>query len=231
MGESTKNPKESIPLEARSYDTRIVLTFDESGSFEGDLKKKNRRAREWRELEAKICEHEKTGKPIGKHEAVALVERIKSLTPHFDGRPDYIAFLAGECLTLQEGQAAGEVFVFIEAELKAAREFRIWRRAVALAIPVELRFPGPDSTFGVLSDSWLHRRYTAVVGEFTRRVCPPGSPGSRNPNPLIPAFEPVRPGAAVPVVPAPVEDTTREYIERARPKFPCYLGPGSRVTH
>ena len=285
MGESTKNPKESIPPEAWSYDafraSRVVPTFDEPRSLEGDLKAINRRSGEVLELEAKIREHERrcqeTGKPIAEHEAVALVERIKSLTPHFDGCADYIAFLAGECLTLQEGQAAGEVFVtsvrweagaetfrqdlvMLAAELKAEGAPRLWERAeraaqklklkpekaaeaarwcgretaarkaagwwrtVALAVPAVLRFSGPDSAFGVRSASWLHQQYEAVARERARRDFPPGSPASRMYDggdfaiPIfdVPALPPVRPGYAVPVVPAPVEDKTREYIERAR---------------
>ena len=48
-------------------------------------------------------------------DAVALAERIKNLylPPTFGAREDYIAFRAGRCLTLLEGQAAGEVYPIV----------------------------------------------------------------------------------------------------------------------
>lgn len=191
------------------------------------------------------------------------LDRNTHLTPHFDGRADYIADLAGRCLTLKEGQAAGEVFRVsvvweageaareaarlweaTEAALKAAgctdatpaRGYRRvqfeappkrdvaagWWRTVILAVPAELRFSGPDSAFGVQSASWLHRQCEAVARECARRDFPPGSLASRRYDGgdfAIPILDvpvaPVRAGPAVSVVPAPVENTIREYIERA----------------
>ena len=196
MGESTNKP------EAWSHGAFLaswgVVAFDEPRSLEGDLKAISRRLQEPFELAAKLDEHarryQKTGKPIVEREAVALAERIKSLTLHFDGRDDYIAFLAGRCLTLKEGQASGEVFrvsvVWMAGELtrEAAREWEAteaalkaagWWRTVILAVPVELRFSGPDSAFGVQSASWLHRQCEAVARERVRRDFPPGSLASR----------------------------------------------------
>ena len=242
-----------------------VVAFDEPRSLEGDLNAINRHLRELFELAAEIHEHarryQETGKPIAEREAVALVERIKSLSPHFDGRPDNIAFLAGRCLALQEGQAAGEVFTMsvqweageairkyekATAALKAAgfadaapaRRYRRvpsweapperdeaadWWRTVILAVPAELRYSGPDSAFGVQSASWLRRQCEAVAREIARRDFPPGSPASRmydGRELAIPILDvpvaPVRAGPAVSVVPAPVEDTIREYVKRAR---------------
>ena len=210
-----------------------LVAFDEPRSLEGDLKAINRHFRKLPELGAEIHEHarryQETGKPIAEREAVALVERIKSLTPHFDGRPDYIAFLAGHCLTLQEGQAAGEVFtksVQWEAgeAIRADAAPAFWWRTVILAVPAELQFSGPDSAFGVQSAFWLHRQCEAVACERARRDFPPGSPARRMYDggyfaiPLLdfPVAAPVRAGPAVSVVPAPVEDTIREYVKRAR---------------
>lgn len=264
MGESTN---ESIPPEAWSHGAFLaswgVVAFDEPRSLEGDLNAISRHLRALFELAAKIHEHarryQETGKPIVEREAVALAERIKNLTPHFDGRADNIAFLAGQCLTLQEGQAAGEVFTvsvrweageafrvlaMATAALKAAgfadatpaRRYRVqsyeapperdeaagWWRTVTLAVPAELQFRGPDSALGVRSAEWLHRQCEAVARERARRDFPPGSPASRmydGGDFAIPILDvpvaPVRAGPAVSVVPAPVEHTIREYIERA----------------
>ena len=289
MGESTN---ESIPPEARhlrelaalgdALDARGfpeewshgaflaswgVVAFDEPRSLEGDLNAISRSNRALFELAAKLHEHarryQETEEPIVEREAVALAQRIKNLTPHFDGRADYIADLAGRCLTLKEGQAAGEVFrvsvvweagealreaarlwEMATAALKAAgctdatpaRGYRRvqfeappkrdvaagWWRTVILAVPAELRFSGPDSAFGVQSASWLHRQCEAVARERARRDFPPGSLASRRYDGgdfAIPILDvpvaPVRAGPAVSVVPAPVENTIREYIERA----------------
>ena len=239
MGESTN---ESIPpealrelgvvldargfLEAWSHGVSLASLGSESDPFAIS------------EVARILREHEQgyqeTGEPIVEREAVELAERIKSLTPHFDGCADYIAFLAGHCLTLQEGQAADEVFT-VPVRWKAGEAARVWERAppafwwrtVILAVPVEFRFSG--SAFGVQSASWLHRQCEAVARERARRDFPPGSPASRMYDggdfaiPLyapvggagLPDEAPVRAGPSVPVVPAPVEDTIREYIKRA----------------
>ena len=268
MGKSTN---ESIPPEAWSHDAFLaswgVVAFDEPRSLEGDLNAISRGIQELFDLAAKLDEHarryQETREPIALDDAVALAERIKSLPLHFDGRHDYIALLAGRCLTLKEGQAAGEVFKVsvvweagelareaarvceaAEAVLKAAGfadatpargcrrvqfeapperdEVAGWWRTVILAVPVELQFRGPDSAFGVQSASWLHRQYEAVARERARRDFPPGSLASRiydGGDFAIPILDipvaPVRAGPAVSVVPAPVENTIREYIERA----------------
>ena len=151
MGESTN---ESIPpealrelgvvLDARGFPEAwshgaflaswAVVAFDEPRSLEGDLKAISRSNRALFELAAKLHEHarryQETGKPIVEREAVALAERIKNLTPHFDGRADNIAFLAGVCLTLQEGQAAGEVFT-VPVRWEAGEAFRVLAMATA----------------------------------------------------------------------------------------------------
>ena len=238
MGESTN---ESIPPEAWSHGAFLaswgVVAFDEPRSLEGDLNAISRHLRVLSGLAAEIHEHarryQETEEPIVEREAVALAQRIKNLTPHFDGRADYIADLAGRCLTLKEGQAAGEVFrvsVVWEAGeaarlwemATAALKAAYWWRTVTLAIPAELRFSGPDSAFGVQSASWLHRQCKAVARERARRDFPPGSLASRRYDGgdfAIPILDvpvaPVRAGPAVSVVPAPVENTIREYIERA----------------
>ena len=231
MGESTN---ESIPPEAWSHGAFLaswgVVAFDEPRSLEGDLNAISRHLRELFELAAESHEPEE---PIVEREAVALAQRIKNLTPHFDGRADYIADLAGRCLTLKEGQAAGEVFR-VSVVWKAGEAARLWEmataalkaaywwRTVTLAIPAEFRFSGPDSAFGVQSASWLHRQCEAVARECARRDFPPGSLASRRYDGgdfAIPILDvpvaPVRAGPAVSVVPAPDEATIAEYIERA----------------
>ena len=218
------------------------VRFDEPRSLEGDLNAITRHLRKVSGLATEIHEHarryQETGEPIVEREAVELAERIKNLTPPIDGRADYIADLAGRCLTLKEGQAAGAFgtesvrWVAGEADrwgalaraaMKAVGKKAGWWRTVTLAVPAELRFFGPDLAFGVHTASWLHRQIIAVARERARRDFPPGSLGSllydggdfETPIPCIDPVEPVRAGPAVSVVPAPVEDTIREYIERA----------------
>ena len=280
MGESTNESmlrELGVVLDARDFPETWnhgaflaswgVVAFDEPRSLEGDLEAISRRLQEPFGLAAKLDEHarryQETREPIAFDDAVALAERIKSLPLPFDGRADYIAFLAGQCLTLQEGQAAGEVFTgcvvweagelareaarvweMASAALKAAgcadatpaRGYRRvqfeappkrdvaagWWRTVILAVPVELRFSGPDSAFGVQSASWLHRQCEAVARERARLDFPPGSLASRlygGGDFAIPILDvpvaPVRDGPAVSVVPVPVEATICKYIERA----------------
>ena len=68
--------------------------------------------REQQDIEIEIRRYERgyqeTGEPIAFGDAVALAEGIKSLylSPTFGARADYIAFLAGRCLILKEGQAS-----------------------------------------------------------------------------------------------------------------------------
>ena len=115
-----------------------VVAFDEPRSLEGDLNAISRHLRALFDLAAKLHEHarryQETGEPIAFDDAVALAERIKSLPPHIDGRGDCVAFLAGRCLTLQEGQAAGEVFtvsVVWEAGEAYREAVRVWEMASA----------------------------------------------------------------------------------------------------
>ena len=164
-------------------------------------------------------------------DAVALAERIKNLRllqslilDALVARKDYIAFRAGRCLTLKEGQASGTVYAALaslEATWPAHR--RGWWLDVTLAIPAEIRLAGPaeirlagpDATFGVQTDQWLRERCEPLAREL---AFPPDSPAARMFDGGSFAFSigltpPDR--DAVPVVPAPDEATIREYIKRA----------------
>ena len=188
--------------------------------------------RERHELDAAIAEHEQQFKEKGEDEAitdkaaVALAVRIKDLrlSEDFDGRHDYIAFLAGRCLTLKEGRATGKVYTAI-ARLEVVNISQ-WRGAwwtVNLAIPAELRVAGPDAPpLGVQTPDWLSRRCEDVARELARRDSPPGSPASRmfdgggfaliyESGKLSEQPEP----DSIPVVLAPHEDTIKDYIQRA----------------
>ena len=157
-------------------------------------------------------------------DAVALAERIKNLRlpPTFGGREDYIAFRAGRCLTLKEGQAAGEVYAAIARVVvnRPAEWAGCWE--VTLAIPAALRRAGPVATFGVQTFQWLREHAEPVArGFFIRRdgerFVSAMFASARFGGPdfvfIIGLTPPDR--DAVPVVLAPDEDTIREYIKRA----------------
>ena len=189
--------------------------------------------RERHELDAAIAEHEQQFKEKGEDEAitdkaaVALAVRIKDLrlSEDFDGRHDYIAFLAGRCLTLKEGRATGNVYTAFASLVDVVNisQRRGARWPVHLAIPAELRVAGPDAPpLGVQTPHWLFRRCEDVARELARRDSPPGSPASRvfdggrfalcySSEILIEQPEP----DSIPVVLAPHEDTIKDYIQCA----------------
>ena len=187
-------------------------------------------SREQTELDVEIWKHERRykekGKAIAYKEAVALAVRIKDLIlpEGFDGRPDYIAFLAGRCLTLKEGRATGKVYTaFARLEVVNISQWRGAWWTVNLAIPAELRVAGPDAPpLGVQTPDWLCRRCEDVARELARGESPPGSPASR----MFDGggFDSIRESwklreqpepDSIPVVLAPHEDTIKEYIQRA----------------
>ena len=182
------------------------------------------------ELDAAIAKHERLFKEKGKDEAidykaaVALAVRIKDLrlSEGSVGRPDYIAFLAGRCLTLKEGRAPGSVYTAIASlEVVNIPECRGRWWPVHLAIPAELRV-----AFGVQTPDWLRRRCEDVARELARPDSPPDSPASRMFDAMFDggrfAFsydsgklsEQPEPDS-IPVVLAPHEDTIKDYIQRA----------------
>ena len=181
--------------------------------------------REQQEIEIEIRRYERryqeTREPIARDDADRLAKRIKNLRlpQPFDGRDDYIAFLAGQCLTLKEGKAAGEVYTAtarLEATGPADRAGQ-WLD-VTLAIPAELRLAGPDATFGVQTVQWLYKRCETLARELAIRGFPPDSPAARMFDGggfafIIDSTPPDR--DAVHVVLAPDEDAIREYIEHA----------------
>ena len=187
--------------------------------------------RERHELDAESAGHKRLFNEKGKSykiaykAAVALAVRIKDLRllEGFDGRADYIAFLAGKCLTLKEGRATGKVYTAI-ARLEVVN-IPAWRGrwwTVNLAIPAELRVAGPDAPpFGVQTPDRLSRQCEDVARELARCGSPPGSPASRmfdgggfafsyDSGKLSEQPEP----DSIPVVLAPHEDTIKDYIQR-----------------
>ena len=185
--------------------------------------------RKQQEIEIEIRRYERRYQETGKAtiafgDAGALAERIKDLrlSPTFGGREDYIAFRAGRCLTLQEGQASGEVYTAIAKVVvnRPAEWAGCWE--VTLAIPAALRHAGPDATFGVQTFQWLREHAEPVArGFFIRRD------GERFASAMYASARFGRPDFvfiigltlpdrdAVPVVPAPDEAAIAEYIERA----------------
>ena len=181
------------------------------------------------ELDAEIWKHERQYKEkdeaIDYKAAVALAVRIKDLrlSEGSAGCADYIAFLAGKCLTLKEGRATGKVYTaFASLEVVNIPECRgrLWH--VHLAIPAELR----DAPFGVQTPDWLSRRCKDVARELARPDSPPDSPASRMFDAMFDrgrfAFcnfwklsEQPEPDS-IPVVLAPHEDTIKDYIQRRR---------------
>ena len=172
--------------------------------------------REQQEIEIEIRRYERryqeTGESFTWDDAVALARRIMGLylSPTFDGREDFIKFLAGKCLTLKEGQAAGEVYAVV-ARLEAVNipQWRGNRWSVTLAIPAELQVAVPDPTFGVQTFRWLRQCCESLVRELAIRGFPHGGDFA-----IVGGL--TRPGPdAVPVVPAPIEAAIAEYVEHA----------------
>ena len=214
--------------QAEEWDPQHAVLVGAAGSRSNALV---RFYRKQTELDAEIWEHERRYKEEGEDEAiaykeaVALAVRIKDLrlSEGFDGRPDYIAFRAGRCLTLKEGRATGNVYTAI-ARLEVANISQ-WRGAwwtVNLAIPAGLRVAGSDAPLGVQTPDWLSRRCEDVARELARCGSPPGSPASRmfdgggfaliyDSGILREQPEP----DSIPVVLAPHEDTIKEYIQCA----------------
>ena len=212
-------------IQAEKWDPQYALLAHAAGSGSDAFA---RFLREQTELDVEIWKHERQykeeGKAIAYKEAVALAVRIRDLylSEDFDGRPDYIAFLAGRCLTLKEGRATGNVYTaFASLEVVNISECRGMRWPVNLAIPAELR----DAPFGVQTPDWLFRRCEDVARELARPDSPPGSPASRMSDAMFDggrfAFsnfwilsEQPEPDS-IPVVLAPHEDTIKDYIQRA----------------
>ena len=210
-------------IQAEKWDPRDALFAHaaESGSLARFYRDEN-------ELDAAIWEHERLYKEedevIAYKEAVALAVRIRDLhlPEGFDGQSDYIAFLAGRCLTLKEGRATGKVYTAIaRLEVVNISECRgAWwpGRPLYLAIPAKLR----DAPFGVQTPDWLFRRCEDVARELARPDSPPGSPASRMFDAMFDFVfcnfwilsEQPEPDS-IPVVPAPHEDTIKDYIQRA----------------
>ena len=182
--------------------------------------------REQQDIEIEIRRYERRYQETDKakipfSDAVNLAKRISSLRllQPFDGRADSIAFKAGRCLTLKEGQAAGKVYTAI-ARLEAT-----WAglpQCVTLAIPDALQAAGPDATFGAQTVQWLRERCEPLARELAIRGVPPDSPAARMFDGggfgltfTVGKTEPEPAPDAVPVVPAPDEATIAQYIERA----------------
>ena len=182
--------------------------------------------REQQEIEIEIRRYERRYKETGEStiafgDAVALARRSKNLllTHPFDGRADYIAFLAGQCLTLKEGQAAGGVYT---ATARLADWAGQWQD-VTLAIPAALQVAGPNAALGVQTFQWLCSRCEPLTRVLAIRVFPPDSPAARKFDGggfafITDSTPPDR--DAVPVVDhwvvlAPDEATIAAYIERA----------------
>ena len=222
-------------IQAEEWDPQHAVYVGAAGSGSDALV---RFYRKQSELDAAIWEHErrfseaKLSKEkdedgvIADKEAVALVERIRDLRlpEGFDGRPDYIAFLAGRCLTLKEEQATGEVYTAtVRLEVVNIPEWRGRWWTVNLAIPAELRLAGSDAPLGVQTRDWLSRRCEDVARELGRRGSPPDSPASRmfdgggfaliiyDSGKLSEQPEP----GSIAVVLAPHEDTIKDYIQCA----------------
>lgn len=180
------------------------------------------------EIEIAICEREsldqETGESISEDDAVALATRIKNLhlSLSFDGPADYVVFLAGQCLKLKEGKSVGDVCTAF-ASLERANpppSFPEWRgtwQTIKLAVPA-----GLTSAFGVQSSVWLGSRCEDFARDYERKGFPPGFPSSRLFDggsfgfSLDPASRSSQPEPdSIPVVPAPDEATTSEYVKRA----------------
>ena len=158
------HPEDAALLQAAGASSALANFYREQQDIEVEIRRYERR-------------YQETGNAtIAFGDAVALAERIKSLylSPTFGGREDYIAFRAGRCLTLKEGQAAGEVYA-AHARLEATWPAQ-WRGGwldVTLAIPAELRLAGPDATFGAQTVQWLRERCEPLARELAIRGFPP----------------------------------------------------------
>ena len=211
-------------IQAEVWDPQHAALVRAAGSHDALV----RFYQEQTELVAAIAEHERRykeeGEVIAYKEAVALAVRIKDLRLSEGSAEcaDYIAFLAGRCLTLKEGRATGKVytaFAILEVVNISECRGRGWR--VHLAIPAKLR----DAPFGVQTPDWLSRRCEDVMRELARPDSPPGSPASRMFDAMFDGgrfvfcnfwilSEQPEPDS-IPVVLAPHEDTIKEYIQRA----------------
>ena len=163
---------------------------------------------------------------ITKDDAVALAKRIKDLyaSNSFDGRDGYVAFLAGQCLKLKEGQPADKAFT-ATAMLKAKNPppaFPEWRgpqlkQIIKLAVPAELHVK--SGAFGAEGFSWLSCRSEDFARDRARKGCKRGSPASRwfDGGDFLFALSQPEPGS-IPVVPAPDEATIKKHVKRAESK-------------
>ena len=160
-------------------------------------------------------------------DALALAERIVKLRlrQSFDGRGDYIAFLAGQCLKLKLRPSravagkVGEVYAAVarlEAKRPAAWSGRWWQ--CTLAVPAGIQVRGPDATFGTHTFAWLRYRAERLTRTLARAGLPPASPGYRmfDGGGFALVIDSIRPGeVAEPVVLAPDEDVVAKLVERA----------------
>lgn len=196
---------------------RLALAASEPDSFLRFIQERHEIANTVRERETK-------GESISGDDAKMLATRIKELhlSRAFDGREDHRAFLIGQCLKLKEGEPVGDVYAAF-ASLEAANPppaFSKWRGRwcpIKLAVPAEL-----NATFGVQSSAWLNHRSEDFARDYQRKGFPSGSPASRlfdggsfffSLDPGSHSSQP-EPGA-IPVVPAPNEDSIAQYIELA----------------
>ena len=166
--------------------------------------------------------YQETREEIAHDDALALARRIRNLHRHqsFDGRGDYIAFLAGQCLELREArEVAGEVYAACaRLEVKRPPEWAGAWRQVTLAVPAGIRVHGPDATFGTHTFAWLCYRSERVARTLARRGFPPDSPGYRmfDGGGFALVLDSIRPGeVAEPIVLAPDEDVVAKHVERA----------------
>ena len=175
---------------------------------------------EHHEIENVIHQHES----ISEDDAKELATRIKDLhlSRSFDGREDFCDFRVGQCLKLKEGKSFGDVYAAF-AHLEVANPPPAFPKrggpwhVFKLAVPAEL-----IAAFGVNSFTWLRDQSEDFVRKREHRFYPPGSPYSRlydgggfgfslDPESRSPQPEP----GAIPVVPAPDEDTIAQYIKKA----------------
>ena len=182
----------------------------EEGNVEIEIRRYERRHRETRE-------------PIAHEKALGLAKRIEELRLRhlFEAREDYIAFLAGQCLTLRvrEGEAAGDAFAACASlEAKWPPKWAGLRWPVTLAVPAELH-PVVAAPFGGQSFAWLCRRCERVARTLARRGLPPDSPACRmfDGGDFALVIDSIRPGeVAAPVVLASDKDAVAKHIERAK---------------
>lgn len=157
-------------------------------------------------------------------DAKMLVVRVKNLhmSMPFEEHADYVAFLAGECLTLKEGKSVGDVCtVFVGLQIAnpppALLEWRGEWRNIKLAVPA-----GLINVFGTQSHTWCSYRSEDFARDYERKGFPPDSVSYRlfdgGDWSCIPdlAFRRSQPEPdSIPVVLAPDETAIVQYIERA----------------